>query len=174
MPAPDSQKPPLPDPARARPPRRTLLRRLFQLWFRLSRPVTLGVRALVRDEAGRVLLVRHTYAPGWALPGGGVERRETAQEALRKELREEAGILLAPSARPTLFGLYSNRAIFPGDHVALYVLAPDQWRQGPWRPTREIAEARFFALSEIPPDATPGTLRRLREALEGHPPAEDW
>ncbi len=174
MPAPDSQKPPLPRPLREGAPRRTLLRRLFQLWFRLSRPLTLGVRALVRDEEGRILLVRHTYAPGWALPGGGVERRETAPQALAKELREEAGIILAPSARPALFGLYSNRAIFPGDHVALYIVAPGQWRRAAWRPTREIAEARFFALSEIPPDATPGTLRRLREVLEGLPPAEDW
>src|SRR6187200_446523 len=46
-------------------------------WFRLTRGMSLGVRALVRDENGRILLIRHSYAPGWLLPGGGVERGET-------------------------------------------------------------------------------------------------
>lgn len=48
--------------------------RLFHLFFILTRPVTLGARAMVIDADERVLLVRHTYAPGWHLPGGGVEQ----------------------------------------------------------------------------------------------------
>src|SRR5262249_38686344 len=50
-----------------------LLTPIFRAWWRIRRPATLGVRALINDETGRVLLVRHTYAKGWHLPGGGVE-----------------------------------------------------------------------------------------------------
>ncbi len=153
-------------------PRRTLKRRLFQLWFRITRPLTMGARAIVTDEKERVLLVRHTYLPGWTFPGGGVERHETAEECIRHELEEEAGIIL--TARPELFALYSNRAVFPGDHVALYLVAPGTYERHAWAPNREIAEARFFAPDALPRDITPGAARRLREVREGARPDPEW
>jgi hypothetical protein len=45
--------------------------RLFHAWFLMTRPMTLGVRALAFDADRRVLLVKHTYVAGWHLPGGG-------------------------------------------------------------------------------------------------------
>lgn len=39
--------------------------RLFHVWLRLTRPMTLGVRILVQDKNGKVLLVRHGYIKGW-------------------------------------------------------------------------------------------------------------
>jgi len=62
------------------------------LWW--TRAVTLGVRALVIDGRS-VFLVRHTYRSGWFLPGGGVERGESPEAAVVRELREEGGILCA-------------------------------------------------------------------------------
>ena len=65
--------------------------RLFHIFFLLARPMTLGVRAIVHDRArNAVFLVRHTYVPGWQLPGGGVEPGESADDALARELREES------------------------------------------------------------------------------------
>src|SRR5262245_57974526 len=62
---------------------RRLLRRM-QPWFRLRRGMTLGVRAAVFDNQNRVFLVRHSYAPGWLFPGGGVERGETIYDAVAR------------------------------------------------------------------------------------------
>jgi 8-oxo-dGTP pyrophosphatase MutT (NUDIX family) len=49
-----------------------------------------GVSAVVRDEAGRILLIK-TAKAGWELPGGQVEPGEDFIDALVREVREEAG-----------------------------------------------------------------------------------
>ena len=54
---------------------------------------TEGAHVLVRDELGRILVVRTTYlGPGWMLPGGRVERSETPHVAAVRETREETGM----------------------------------------------------------------------------------
>lgn len=59
-----------------------------------------SVRALIVDDSDRLLLGRHTLVdpPGssavWAAPGGGVEGEESDLEALRRELREEVGLVV--------------------------------------------------------------------------------
>ena len=124
-----------------------------------KRPMTLGVRAIVEDEAGRVLLVRHTYVEGWYLPGGGVEVGQTMAEALAMELAEEGNIVDAGDAR--LLGIYFNRGFSRRDHVAVFHCR--NWRQdGPAQPNREIAEAGFFPLDGLP-DQTIIVERTLRE-----------
>lgn len=142
---------------------------LFRAWWRLHRPVTLGVRALVTDEAGGVLLVRHTYAPGWHMPGGGVEHGETALDAVARELREEACIEAGGAA---LIGFYANHANFPNDHIALYRV--ETWRPCATARSGEIAAHGFFACDALPDGVTPGTLRRLAEAFEGAPLSANW
>lgn len=137
-----------------------LLLPVAHLWFRLSRGMTLGVRAVVRDEVGRVFLVRHSYVPGWHLPGGGVEVGQTALDALAAELREEANIEL--EAEPQLFGIYLNLSASRRDHVMLY-LVENARQTAPRLPDREIVECGFFALDALPEGTTHGTLRRLAE-----------
>ncbi len=65
---------------------RRMMVRLLHLYFRLTRSITFGVRAAVLTEAGEVFLIRHTYVPGWQLPGGGVEVGETALQAANEFL----------------------------------------------------------------------------------------
>ena len=77
------------------------IRRIFHMYWRFSRGMTLGVRALVLDPSGRVFLVKHSYVSGWHLPGGGVEPRETVLDSLVRELREEGNIELTGSPAST-------------------------------------------------------------------------
>lgn len=146
--------------------------RLFYLAFLIVRPVTLGVRTLVLDrEAGRVLLVRHTYVAGWHLPGGGVDPGESAAQAAVRELAEEANI--ETTARPVLISHHLNRRAGRRSHVALYLV--ESFRQtAPHLPTREIAEARFFALDQLPDNISPATARRISEVVDGEPPSDYW
>src|SRR5215475_7033205 len=80
-------------------------------------PVALGACALVERE-GKILLVRHSYVPGWLLPGGGVGRGEPPADAVVRELREEIG--LVRSSPPAFVGLYSRRAGWVTNVIALY------------------------------------------------------
>jgi ADP-ribose pyrophosphatase YjhB (NUDIX family) len=133
--------------------------------------MTLGVRAVVLDRDNRVFLVRHTYVPGWHLPGGGVETGETALAALQRELREEAAI--AADEPPVLFGVYFNQKTSPRDHVLVYVIRRFTVLEVK-RPDREIAEAGFFPLDRLPEATTAATRRRLAEILQGEPPSSHW
>ncbi len=54
---------------------------VLQPWYGRVRGLTLGTRSVVLDHDDRVLLLRHTYAPGWFLPAAGVERGETIYDA---------------------------------------------------------------------------------------------
>ena len=144
---------------------------VFGTVWKLTRGMTLGVRGVVADEAGRVLLIRHGYTPGWHFPGGGVERGETVHEALEREVEEEAAIAIDGQAR--LFGVYSNEASLKGDHVALMVI--DAWQAaGDWRPGAEITGRDFFALDALPEATTPGTRRRLDELFGGSTQSRHW
>jgi 8-oxo-dGTP pyrophosphatase MutT (NUDIX family) len=145
--------------------------RLLHLYWRFSRGVTLGVRAVVIDAQGRVLLVKHRYIAGWHLPGGGVEAGETLLEALTRELAEECGI--EPLAPPILHGVFYHPAFSRRDHVALFVVRA--FRSIASAPRRlEISDRGFFSPDALPADTTAGTGARIAEVLAGAPPPERW
>ncbi len=145
-------------------------KRILHLFFFMRRGMTLGVRAACFDEAGRVFLVRHTYVPGWHMPGGGVERQETGLQALHKEIREE-GNLVATST-PKLFHVYFNNRTSDRDHVLFYRL--DVRQTAVKAPDREISESGFFALDALPEGTTGATRRRLAELAGEVPPDDYW
>ena len=154
-----------------RPPVRRPVQRLLHLYWRFARGLTLGVRVAAFDEGGRVVLVKHTYVPGWHFPGGGVEPGETAHDALVRELREEALIELKAEAR--LHAVYLNRHASQRDHVLLYV-ARDFSFVDLKRREFEIADVQAFPLDALPADTTRSTRLRLEEITTGREPALIW
>jgi 8-oxo-dGTP pyrophosphatase MutT (NUDIX family) len=147
------------------------LRRIFHLYWRFSRGMTLGVRGLVLDSEGRVFLIKHSYVSGWHLPGGGVEPGETVLQALERELREEGNIELVGS--PRFHGLYFNAHVSDRDHVALFIVRA--FRQtAPPQPNHEIIAHGFFAPDALPEGTSSATRARIAEALSGVPTQDRW
>jgi 8-oxo-dGTP pyrophosphatase MutT (NUDIX family) len=142
----------------------------FRLAFRwVRRPLSLGVRGLVVNGNGEVLLVRHTYMDGWFLPGGGVKRRESVRQGLDRELIEEVGVTL--KSEPELLGLYSNSFGFRSDHVALFVVRDYAHSH---RENAEIAEWGFYSMSALPDGVGRGTRDRLAEFQGRREKCFDW
>jgi 8-oxo-dGTP pyrophosphatase MutT (NUDIX family) len=139
-------------------------------WLRFTTPLTMGVRVIVQDDTGCVLLIRHSYIKGWHLPGGGVGRHETLATAARREAREEAGVEVECPAQP--FGVYARFRHGASDHVALFVASA--WRGTPRPDAFEIIDLDFFPLDALPPDTSPATRRRLDEFRGLSPVAESW
>jgi 8-oxo-dGTP pyrophosphatase MutT (NUDIX family) len=133
-----------------------LIQKVNRLWLRLLKPITLGVRLiLVKDNT--VLLVKHTYHDDWYLPGGGLKRHETIEEAARREAAEEIGAELEDLR---LVGVYSNFQEFKSDHIVVF--ACDRFDVA-GSSNREIKQFAFFPLDNLPSGVSPGTRRRLHE-----------
>ena len=152
-------------------PWQRLRTRLHLFSVGVRKRLTVGVRAVLIKER-KVLLVRHTYLPGWHFPGGGVEPFETAELAAARETMEETGY--AVERRPELLGLYLNRLAGGGrDHVAVYI-----WRefhtQLEFAPNMEIAELDWFEMDALPPGVEAGTARRIAEIFGAKLPAAEW
>ena len=147
------------------------LRRIFHLYWRINRGMTLGVRAVVLDGDNKVFLVKHSYVSGWHLPGGGVEVGETFIDALRRELMEEGRIEL--QGEPALHGLFFNSHVSRRDHVAVYVVRQFLQDHLP-KPNHEIVACGFFAADELPDETTQGTRLRIAEVLDGTARIDTW
>ncbi|MBV8701860.1 MAG: NUDIX domain-containing protein [Bradyrhizobium sp.] len=147
------------------------LRRIFHLYWRFARGMTLGVRGVVLDADNRVFLVKHSYISGWHLPGGGVEVGETFLDALGRELIEEGRIEVVGEAN--LHGVFLNNHVSRRDHVAVFVIR--QFRQDRLpEPNREIIACGFFAADGLPEGTTRGTRLRITEVLDGKAPLATW
>lgn len=104
-----------------------------------------GVKCLIRDELGRFLLVKISYAhKKWTLPGGGVEEDESFSQAAIRELREETGIELA---NLQLFGEYEGTQ--PVKHPVQCFFG----RTGPVEAvagSSEVEEIAWFSPKDLP------------------------
>lgn len=137
------------------------------IWQRL----TVGARVMLVD-GDKVLLIRHTYIPGWQFPGGGVDPGESIVVAARREVVEETGYRV--TGEMELVGLFHNTStVTDRDHVAFYV-AHAFTRDHAFKPTREIAEIGWFDRRALPEKVTPATSQRIDEYFDKAPQRDIW
>ena len=115
--------------------------------------IGIAVGAIIRDARGRVLLVRRLNSPGkgkLAVPGGFVEYDETAEAAVRREVREELNLTVS---RADYLGTFPNRYRHGGIVYRLldvfYVCTVK--RLAALKLLEEVAEVVFCAPGAVPP-----------------------
>ena len=141
----------------------------YRIYCFLFRPVRMGVRVMMIQDS-KVTLVRQTYLPGWFMPGGGLKRNETLDQAARREAYEETG---AELGEIRLMGAYTSFQDWKTDHNLVFI-CDDFKITG--KPDSEIAEIRSFPLDALPDGLWPGHVRRLEEYKAGisNPQFGEW
>ena len=130
-------------------------------WF-VRRPRTFGAHALALTPAGKVILVRLRYAPGWRLPGGGRKPDEDPSAAVLRELREEIG--MTAHGEVQLAAELEERPDFKRDLAALFVVRDVGYRPKRW--SWEVEAICEAPLDALPPDLSPRAAAWL-EVLAG-------
>ena len=147
-----------------------LLYRLKRTFLRVTRLKTRGVKVMLFNPAGELLLIRNSYGKTYlfVLPGGGIRRSETPAEAAAREVREEVGIAAECLA---LVSIHSNWSEGKRDTIHLFTAFTDQ---SPQSDSFEIEEARFFSLDDLPDTVSVATLRRIAEHRGERPRSAAW
>ena len=132
---------------------------ILHIYFRLVRGLTIGVRCIIVKNAREVLLIKHSYTTGWHLPGGGVEVNESVEDALKREIFEECGILIKGNTR--LLNINHNSKVSNRDHVFTYIA--DNWKTeiSEKIDQNEVIEKKLFDLNSLPDDIEFSALNSL-------------
>ncbi|HET9847379.1 MAG TPA: NUDIX domain-containing protein [Candidatus Dormibacteraeota bacterium] len=140
--------------------RRLIISRFGGLYNDLfGRRLHLGAGAVIFDQAGRVLLVRHSYGKrNWDLPGGGRHAGESMEQALRRELHEEIGVEIASLE---LRGVYFEPEMDQHHFAFLCRLAEEP---EPKPGSVEILECGYWPVDALPRPMTDFTVRRIADA----------
>lgn len=127
----------------------------FKLYCFLFRPIRMGVRVMMVED-DKVWLVRHTYLNGWFMPGGGLKKWESVDQAARREAREETG---ADLGEMTFIGVFTSYVQWKTDHTAVFICKDFKFVG---RSDAEISELRLFPFDDLPGE-TYGLHRLLLE-----------
>ena len=118
-----------------------------------------GAAAVVLNDRGDVLLVRHTYGKlNWELPGGASEPGESIVETALRELREETGL---EAVAEWMTGVY-----YESDLDAHHFVFHCSVVAGEAKPSSdEISECGYWAAAALPRPISDFTKRRIEDAL---------
>lgn len=122
-----------------------------------------AVGALIRDQAGRLLVVKPVYREGWLLPGGVVDSDESPRSGLCRELREELGLILEPKQLLCVDYVSAHDNFADGLHLLFDGgVLPDDLVGGVTVCDSELHALQWLAAEEAMNILVPSLVRRLR------------
>lgn len=123
-----------------------------------------SVAAVIHDQAGNLLLQEKASGEGWSLPAGAIEPGETPQQAIIREVMEETGLAITPTAVLGVFGGRDLRYTYPNGDQVEYIVTLFRCHvledQGSWA-DNETRSLGYFARDDMPPLALPYPLPAL-------------
>lgn len=120
----------------------------------------MGAAAVIVNDEGKVLLVKHSYGRNnWDLPGGKSESDESAEGTAAREVLEEIGVQVEIGA---LTGVYYDSEYDMHHFVFLATIRDDQQ---PKPSSDEIEELGYYALNDLPRPMKTFTYNRIQDAL---------
>lgn len=132
--------------------------------------MTGGAAAVIFDDDGRVLLIKENYGKRrWSLPGGAIERGESAEEAVVRETREETGVEVAIDFRIATYELDNGFEV----HAFRCTISSGTPTASPteeiaaveWHPAHDLPSPRSNVLHYAVPDALRGTREVVRRGV---------
>ena len=128
---------------------------LRKAWWRVHARELVGTSIMVFDPRERLLLVRHSYGAGnWLLPGGGLRSGEEPASGAARELWEE--LRLTGTLRPVAVLIDQFHRATNIVHLFAITTAEPPRIDG-----RELVEARFFPLDDLPGSPDGMVARRV-------------
>lgn len=134
------------------------------IWYwKLFKIKTKGVRIMLIHEE-KMILVRHWYNSLWVMPGGGIHKHETPEQAAIREIKEELGIDI--KQLDYLLGVYSNIVKGKNDTVYCFVVELDSQIEISCKKFNiEISDIIWSSIYSFPPDTSSATKNRIQEYL---------
>jgi 8-oxo-dGTP diphosphatase len=135
-------------------------------WINYENPLP-SAAAVVRNQAGHVLLVQRGTRPGigrWALPSGFIEIEESPEEACLRELTEETNLR---GAIRRLLGVYTQPS---KTYKRVLIIAYEVEAEGELQAGTDTKDARFFSLENLPKIPFSSHRKIIQDILE----SEEW
>lgn len=123
--------------------------------------ISVSAHAVIKED-DQVLLIKRSDTGFWAIPGGRIQKNETFDQAVFREIREECGIRIELLG---VCGLFSNPVWKEGIHSIVYLARPKEKLKH--RQTKEAKEIKYFNLSELPKELLRWHLEYIQCALSG-------
>lgn len=140
-----------------------IIRTPLKWYWKLYKIQTKGVRVMLVHQ-GKIILVRHWYNSLWVMPGGGIHKHETPEQAAVREIKEELGIEI--QQLDYLLGQYSNTKEGKNDTVYCFIVELDsQIELSRKKLNFEISDMIWSSVSDFPQDTSRATKDRFNEYL---------
>lgn len=134
----------------------------IKLYWKICKIQTQGVRIMILYQ-NEIILVRHWYNTLWVMPGGGIKKHETPEQAAIREIKEEIGVEI--KQLDYKLGTYSNIKEGKNDIVHCFVIEINQKPIIEKRFNIEVSDILWYHVDNLPTGTSGATIDRIKEHL---------